>query len=212
MPGRLDNPTLELFDNNGLSLRFNDNWKQAPNRDQIRQSGLAPQNDREAVILITLPPGVYTSVVRGKDNTIGIGLFEAYDRSQRSDSELANISTRGLIQLDDNVLIGGFIVGNKPGGTRVLIRAIGPSLKRDVPNAMDNPTLELRDGNGDLIEANDNWKDSPDRAEIRKTRAAPKNDKESAIIFNTPAAPYTAIVRGKNNTKGIGLVEIYNVH
>ena len=211
VPGRLDDPTIELFDNNGISLEFNDNWKQSPDRRQIQQSGFAPPDDRESVIMRMLPPGVYTAIVRGKGNTTGIGLVEAYDRSQGGDAELANISTRGFIQRDDNVLIGGFIVGNKPAGTRVLVRAIGPSLKGEVPNVVVDPTLELKNDNGDTIGSNDNWKDSPDRAEIRRTGAAPKNDKESAVIFDTPPAPYTAIVRGKDGTVGVGVVEVYNV-
>ena len=137
----------------------------------------------------------------------GVGLVEVYDLDRTVDSKLANISTRGLVQTGDNVMIAGTIVlGQAP--ERVLVRAIGPSLT--VPGKLADPTLELRDGNGALIRANDNWR-SDQEAEIFATGAAPTNDLESALIATLPAngAAYTAIVRGVNNTSGVALVEIY---
>jgi hypothetical protein len=76
---------------------------------------------------------------------------------------------------------------------------------------LENPTLELRDGNGALIEANDNWGDSPNKQAIIDTTIPPTNDLESAIVALLPAnnASYTAIVRGVNNTTGIAIVEVY---
>src|SRR6516225_3537843 len=54
------------------------------------------------------------------------------DRSLHLDetasSDLTNISTRGFVQGGEHVLIGGFILGNKNGGSRIVVRAIGPSL------------------------------------------------------------------------------------
>ncbi len=106
--------------------------------------------------MATLPANnsAYTAIMRGVNNGTGIGVVEAYDLDQTVDSKLANISTRGLVQTGDNVLIGGLIVlGQNP--LRVIVRAIGPSLP--VPGALENPTLELRDGNGALVASNDNW-------------------------------------------------------
>lgn len=211
VPGRLDDPTLELFDENGGSIEFNDNWRDAPEHGEIEGSGFAPEDERESAISRILNPGAYTAIVRGAGNTTGIAVVEAYDRSPGGDGQLANISTRGFVETSDNVLIGGFIVGNEQGGTRVVVRAIGPSLKPAIQNTLDDPTVEVYNANGDSIATNDNWKDSPDRAEIEKDGLAPTKDPESAVILNVVPAGYTAIVRGKDNTTGVGVVDVYNV-
>src|SRR5206468_1044572 len=143
----------------------------------------------------------------GVNDGTGVGLVEAYDLDQTADSKLSNISTRGLVQTGDNVLIGGVIVlGQDP--LRVIVRAIGPSLP--VPEPLDDPTLELHDGNGALIASNDNWR-SDQEAEIIATGIPPTNDMESAIVRNLPPGAYTAIVRGTNNTTGVALVEVYSL-
>ena len=209
--GRLEDPMLELFDENGLSIISNDNWKDSPDRADIETSGLAPEDDRESVIARVINPGVYTAVVRGKDNSTGIGVVEAYDRSPTGDGELSNISTRGFVETGDNVLIGGFIVGTRPAGTRVVVRAIGPSLKPQLPNAMNDPQIELFDSNGNSLGANDNWKDSADRSAIEAAGLQPTNDAESALLAHVMPALYTAIVSGVGNTTGVALVEVYNV-
>ena len=108
------------------------------------------------------------------------------------------------------MMIGGFITGNNSAATKVLVRAIGPSLNGKVPNALDDPILELHDASGTTIETNDNWRDSPERAEIEASGIAPTNDLESAILRTVSPANYTAIVRGKNGP-GVGVVEIYNL-
>jgi hypothetical protein len=217
VPGALQNPTLELHDNTGATIAGNDNWKDAPNASEIATSGLAPSNDSEAAILQTLPPSSYTVVVRGAGNTTGIGLVEAYDLGQTIPSKLANISTRGFVDSGDNVMIGGFIVGaglgnNGSGSVKVVVRAIGPSLiPFGITNALQDPSLELHDGNGNTLATNDNWKDGADAAEIQASGLAPSNDLESAILKIVPSGPYTAVVRGKNDGTGVGLVEAYNL-
>lgn len=211
VPGRLDDPTIELFDGNGASLEMNDNWKDSRSRAEIEASGFAPGDDRDSVIARVVNPGLYTAVVRGKNNASGIAVVEVYDRSQIGDGQLANISSRGFVETNDNVLIAGFIVGSQPTGTRVIARGIGPSLKPGVPNALSDPTIEIYDSNGTSLGTNDNWKDSPDRAEIEAAGIAPKNDAEAAIVLPVQPAQYTAIVRGKNQSSGVGVVEIYNV-
>ncbi|MFL6590178.1 MAG: WD40/YVTN/BNR-like repeat-containing protein [Chthoniobacterales bacterium] len=207
LPGAMSNPTLELHATSGALLTSNDNWKDSPERAQIETSGLAPTDDRESAILLTLVPGSYTGVVAGKDNSTGIALVEVYDLDANS-SVLANISSRGLVDNGDNVMIGGFIAGNQPGNTKVLVRGIGPSLS--VPNPLADPILELHDSNGNVVERNDNWKDSPERAEIEATGIAPGNDLESAILSVVNPAAYTAILGGASGS-GIAVVEIYNV-
>jgi hypothetical protein len=142
------------------------------------------------------------------NDTTGIGVVEAYDLDRLVDSELANISTRGFVSTGDNILIAGTIVVGT-NSQRVIVRAIGPSL--NLPNRMANPTLELRDGNGALIEANDNWMDSPNKQAIIDSTIPPSNDLEAAIVAVLPGnnAGYTAIVRGVNDSTGIAVIEVY---
>lgn len=209
VPGRMSDPTLELHAGNGALMTSNDNWKDSPERAQIEASGLAPTDDHESAIIRTLAPGVYTGVLTGKDNTTGIALIEIYDL-EANNSLLANISSRGLVDTGDNVMIGGFIAGNQSANTRVLVRGIGPSLQGSVPNPLADPILELHDSNGNTLETNDNWKDSPERMAIEATGIPPSHDLESAILKPVSPAGYTAVLRGKNGT-GIAVVEIYNL-
>ena len=215
VPGALRDPTLELHDHTNATIAFNDNWKDSQ-QSAIQATGLAPSDDRESAIVQTLAPGAYTAIVRGSGNTSGIGLIEAYDLDPSANSKLANISTRGFVSTGDDVMIGGFIVGgglgvNGAGSEEVVVRGIGPSLTRaGVPNALQDPTLELHDGNGALVASNDNWR-ATQQSEIQATGLAPSDDRESAILATLVQGNYTVILRGKNNTTGVGLVEVYKV-
>ena len=209
--GRMEDPTLELLDSTGNRIAFNDNWKNSDQRQEIVDQNLQPRNDRESAIARTLAPGVYTAIVRGKNSSVGIALVEAYDTNNEAKSRMANISTRGFVETGDNVMIGGFIVGDQRSGVRVVARAIGPSLKPRLPQALDDPMLELRDQHGNTVRANDNWKESSQRDEIERVGLAPLNDAESALLATLAPAPYTAIVRGRNNTVGVGLVEVFHI-
>ena len=212
LAGTLADPILELRDSSGALIFSNDNWR-SNHEAEIIATGIPPSNDLESAIVATLPAynSAYTAIVRGVDNETGIGLVEAYDLDQTPvDSKLANISTRGLVQTGDNVLIAGTIVLGQ-ASQRVLVRAIGPSLP--VVGKLENPTLELRDGNGALIRANDNWR-SDQEAEIIATTIPPTNDLESAIVATLPAggAAYTAIVSGVGGTTGVAVVEVYGLN
>ena len=208
LAGELADPFLELHDSTGALITSNDNWMDAPNRQEIIDSTIPPGNDLESAILMSLSPGAYTAIVRGVNNTTGIALVEAYDLDLTVDSKLANISTRGLVQTGNDVMIGGFIVVG-PDSQRVIVRAIGPSLP--VPGALADPALELHDGNGALLQSNDNWR-SDQEAEIIATTIPPSNDFESAIVRTLVPGNYTAIVRGVNSTTGIALVEAYGLN
>ena len=210
VPGRLNDPTIELRDSSGALLMANDDWKDSPSRTEIQSTGFAPSDDRESAFIWILNPGAYTAIVRGK-NESGIGLIEVYDRSADKAAELANVSSRGFIEQGDNALIGGFIVGNEPAGTRIVFRGTGPSLKPGIPNALNDPTLQIVNQNGTTLQANDNWKDSSDRAAIEALGLQPKHDSEAAAMLTMVPAQYTAIVRGAGSETGIGLVEVYNV-
>jgi Right handed beta helix region len=207
---KLADPTLELRDSSGALLDSNDNWQDSPNKQAIIDSTIAPSDPLESAILATLPANGsgYTAIVRGVSNGTGIGVVEAYDLDTSANSKLANISTRGLVQTGDNVLIAGTIViGQAP--QKVIVEALGPSLT--VPGKLEDPTLELRDANGTVLDANDNWVDSPNKQAIIDSTIPPGNDFESAIIAILPAggAQYTAIVRGVNGTTGVAVVEVF---
>ena len=173
VPAPLANPTLSLYDHTGALIAANDNWK-ATQQTQIQATGLAPPNDFEAAILISLPPGAYTAFLQGKAMTTGIGLSEVYDVGPNVNAQPTNLSARAFVGTGGDVLIGGTIIGgNAASLQRVLVRALGPSLaSAGIATPLANPTLSLRDANGNVIANNDNWKDSQ-QADIAATGKAP---------------------------------------
>jgi hypothetical protein len=183
----------------------NDDWK-SDQEQEIRDTTIPPSSDLESAILATLEPGLHTAVLRGKNDGTGVGLVEVYDLESGTPAQLANISTRGQVQTGDNVMIGGFIIGGDYPA-KVLLRAIGPSLA--VGGALPDPTLELVDGQGNTI-SNDNWR-ATQEAEITATTVPPTNDREAAIVATLVPGNYTAVVRGKDDTTGVALVEGYNL-
>jgi hypothetical protein len=229
IPNPLFNPTLELHDGAGALIASNDNWMTtiiggiitSNQVAEIRASGHAPGDGRESAIIADLPPGNYTAIVRGVNDTTGVALVEAYDLNPDANSTLGNISTRSFVQTGDNVMIGGFIVQGEQA-KRVIIRAIGPELAAppfNVPDALANPTLELHDETGALVATNDNWRTTiiggiittNQVREITASGLAPADGRESAIIATLPPGNYTAIARGVNETTGVGLVEVYDL-
>lgn len=211
LTGLLLDPTLELRGANGGLLFQNDNWKD-DQRSLIEGTPFQPGDDREAVIVTSLPPAAYTAVLTGKNQTTGIGLLEIYDLDRAVDSELANISTRGFVGAQDNVMIGGFILGGD-NSTRVAVRGLGPSLSQfGLRNLLADPTLELHDANGAILAANDNWEDDPVSAALLSANGlAPANSNESGIFSSLPPGQFTAILAGKNGGIGLGIVEVYNL-
>ncbi len=206
VPGTISDPLLELHKPDG-SVVTNDNWQQG-DTSQI-PNGFAPSDPRESVIVATLSPGNYSAVLKGAHGETGVGLAEVYDLDSTSAAQLANISTRGFVNTGDNVMIGGFIVGGSEP-TKVLVRAIGPSLTAfGVQGALPATTLELHDANGAVI-SNEGWRNTQE-ADITATTIPPSNDNEAAILATLVPGNYTAVVRGKNNSTGIGLVEAYNL-
>ena len=206
----LQDPTLDLYQGETV-LAANDDWKESQ-REEIEQTGVPPSDDRESAIVYTLDPGLYTAVMSGRGGGTGIGVIEVYDLDQRADSKLANIASRGFVETDENVMIGGLIVGGDgTADARILLRAIGPSLaEAGVTNALQDPVMELFDEQGVLVRENDDWEDTQ-RAAIEETTLAPKDPAESAILVDLKAGNYTAVVRGFNGGAGVGSVEVYNL-
>lgn len=215
----LPDPILELKQG-GTTLALNDNWKTrsdgSSQQAEIEGTTIPPKNDLESALLVTLNPGTYTAILSGKSGGTGVGLVEIYNLTSASYSRLANSSTRGFVDTGDNAMIAGFILGGTGNGN-IIIRALGPSLAQfGFTNALADPTLELRDGNGTLLASNNNWKindqtGQSQEAEVRATTIQPSNDLESTILTSVaPGLNYTAIVRGNANGTGVGLVEVYN--
>jgi phospholipase/lecithinase/hemolysin len=211
VPTPLDDPTLTLFDNAGNVKMTNDDWKTSPDAAEIMSSGLAPTNDRESAIIATLAPGQYTAQLAGKNSGTGNGVVEVYDLQSGTSATLANLSTRGYVGSGDNAMIGGVIIGS--GDSPIMVfRAMGPSLANaGVANPLQDPTLELYDGNGSLLAFDDDWQ-IPQVQAVRAVNLAPPDTRESAIVsaFLAPGQ-YTTVVRGKNNTTGVALVESYRI-
>jgi hypothetical protein len=239
VPNALVDPTLELHDGTGALIASNDNWMKtiiggvitANQVAIIAASGYAPKDPKESAIIADLPAGKYTAIVRGANFANGVALMDVSDLSSATPSPsptatptpssiLGNISGRSFVQTGNNVMIVGFTVeGTQP--EKVIVRAIGPELAHyGVPNSLADPTLELHDGTGALIASNDNWMTTiiggiitnNQVRDIMKSRYAPTDGRESAIIANLPAGNYTAIVRGANDITGVALVDVYDLH
>ena len=146
-------------------------------------------------------PGAYTAVVSGKDSSTGIGVVELYNLGTASvdtssSAKLANISTRGFVQRDDDVMIGGFIVSG--GSSRVIVRTVGPSLgKAGVNGALEDTTLDFVDGSGSLIAANDDWRTGGQEQQIIDSTVPPGDNRESAVVATLNPAVTPLSCEGK---------------
>jgi hypothetical protein len=208
----LADPVLELHGPGSFTTITNNNWRDTQ-ETEIQGTGLAPGDNLESAIVATLNAGAYTAVVRGNGNTSGAGLVEIYDLDQAVASKLGNLSARAFVRTGDNIVIAGFILS--AGGAandRVIVRGLGPSLSSfGISPVLANPTLELRDNNGTLLIANNDWQDnSVQAAEITAAGLAPTNNLESAMAATLPPGLYTALLSGVNNGIGIGVVELYD--
>jgi hypothetical protein len=210
----LKDPVIELHNAGGGTIASSDDWIDDSNASTIASYHLDPSNSQESALLATLNPGNYTVVVRsfdnGDGNLTGTALVELYDL-HTTGGRAGNISTRGPVMTGDQVLIGGFIVGGSQT-KEVAVRAIGPSLAAvGVSGSLSDPTVELRDASGNLLDSNNDWGTHPKAAQIQAEGLAPTQAAESALQITLQPGSYTAIVRGVNGATGIGLVEIYDL-
>lgn len=207
-------PVLQLNRANGSTIVTNDNWKDDPaNEPQIGSTVYRPKDDREALILTALPPGAYTAFLSGKNQTQGVGLVEVYDLNDAAGVELANLSTRGYVGQENEVMIAGFTLGSEAGSVRIAIRGIGPSLmKYGLHNVLPDPALELHNSNGGAIAANDDWQSDPvSAAQLAAHGLALSDSREAGLFVTLAPGQYTAILNGKFVGTGVGLVEVYNL-
>lgn len=209
VPNALNDPTLVLNDGAGNVIATNDNW-QDTQRVEIEASMLAPEDEFESAMVQTLSPGSYTVILRDKNGASGVGLVEVYDGDPAADSTLANLSTRGAVGVDTDVMIGGLIIGSGESPL-FAVRAIGPSLTSEgVANPLLDPTLEVFDSNGTRIGLNDDWKEGQPSG-LKSVLLAPKDDREAAMIVPLATGNYTIVVRGKGTATGVALVEAYPI-
>ena len=213
--GALADPMITVYDSDQNQIATNDDWFISADAETIASFHLDPPNSRESALYLTLQPGAYTAVVQSFTDArsppaTGVGLFELYDLST-SGGRAGNISTRGQVLGGDNVLIGGMIIGGTETKT-VIARAIGPSLgAAGIANPLSDPTLDLYDSNGAVVQSNDDWQQGPDAQNITDAGLAPMNSKESALYAILSPGVYTAIVEGVGGVTGVGLVEVYDI-
>lgn len=210
----LTDSVIEVRNAQNQLVASNDDWFTSSDASTIASYRLDPPNSIESAVILTLNPGSYTAIVRSYSDssqpaTKGVALFELYDL-RTSGSRAGNVSTRGQVGTGQDLMIAGFIIGGT-SAKPVIVRALGPTLAQyGVTDVLANPVLELRDANGNLIEANDNWQQSPGAAAVSAASKAPPNPLESAIGRTLAPGHYTALVRGANNSTGTALVEVYD--
>jgi sugar lactone lactonase YvrE len=218
-------PTVEVHHAGAIVAR-NDDWGSNENASEIPvvaatigATALAAGDTRSSALLTTLDPGVYTFLVKGKNDTSGIVLLEVYDADGVvTDSKFVNIAARGFATTGNGVAIGGFVISGNTS-KRVLMRAVGPTLTTQgiaQNEVLLDPTIELHHGSDPAIE-NDNWGSNPNQAEIVATGArvgatpiAATDTTSSALLLTLNPGVYTFIAKGRNDTSGIVLVEVYD--
>jgi hypothetical protein len=205
--GVLADPVLELH-RSGLPTMTNDNWQDDPvQAAAIIATGIAPTNNLESAIDVTLLPGAYTAIVSGKNGTSGIALIEAYDLSPAVPGKLANISTRAFVGTGTDIVIAGFILGGNSGDDRIAARGLGAT---GVANPLPDPKLELRDANGAVIASDDNWQDdAAQAAALTAAGLALPHTLDAGLIATLSPGLYTALLSGGGT--GVGLVEVYDL-
>ncbi|HEY0946758.1 MAG TPA: immunoglobulin domain-containing protein [Opitutaceae bacterium] len=220
--GELANPRITLFNSQGAAMTGNDDWLDASNLPDLvahsKTIGAADLRDasKDAALLVSLDPGLYTAHVTGVGDTTGVGLVELFDADDReSTARLLNISTRAQVGTGDGILIPGIIVEGD-GPATVLIRAIGPGLaKQGVADFLADPKLQVLDRSAKPLVSNDNWSSNSNLANLsaisKQVGAAPldNDSKDAAVVATLAPGIYTVHVQGVNDTTGVALVEVF---
>lgn len=229
--GAIADPQLQVFNGAGAIIpgASNDNWNAADAAAMNAVGAFAlPAGSKDAALIVTLAPGLYTTQVSGVGGTTGVALIEFYDLdnpSPFSSQKVVNVSTRGLVGKDDAALIAGFIIsGNAP--KKVLLRAVGGQTLATLaalPTSavLSDPVLTLRrrqsDGSTIVVRENDDWESGNDAALVSaagdKSGAfpIPSGSKDAAMLISLPPGTYTAVVSGNGGGTGVAIVEVYEV-
>jgi hypothetical protein len=208
-------PVMRLYRGDRL-IAENSRWRDHADASEVAAAGLAPEDGREPALSVWLEPGAYTVVVEAEDGQAGVGMVEAYERSDHG-PRLINLSTRGYVGSGERMMFGGFVLNGPPGeAKRILIRALGPSLSNwGVQGSLFDPAITLHAANGRVLLENDDWDASNQQGAIRATGLAPLNRRESAMIVELMPGSYTVSLRpfagAGGVAPGIGLVEVYEL-
>jgi len=218
--GVLADPELVLYHGQEV-IAHNAGWRSAANADTIATAGnqvgaFALRADRaDSALLLDLAPGIYTAHVRSAGGGRGVALAEVYEVGQTR-ARLINMSTRALVGTGSSVVIPGMVIaGESP--KRVLIRAVGPTLRQYGVNAvLERPTMSLVLGPR-TVASNTEWGTAANASEV--TAAAeqvgafplPAGSKDSALLITLNPGIYSTVVQGVGGTGGVALVEVYEV-
>jgi hypothetical protein len=227
VPGALVDPELVLYRaSDGAEIARNDNWRSSLNNREaeVRQyhpGGGVPDN-AEAILTSVMPQGGYTvHLVNRQAGTSRVGLLEVFEApasgpAAPTPGKLLNVSGRGTVGRDGDILFGGIIVSGT-GPRKILIRGVGPTLSKfGVTGALQDTILTLFNANGGILVENDDWKSRPeasyiiDRSQAVGAFALGSNQDSAMIVVLNPGS-YTVQLKGKNNSTGIGLLEIYDI-
>jgi uncharacterized protein (DUF1800 family) len=224
--GALVDPILSLHGADGSIIATNDNWDSADTAT-MNAVGAFPllATSKDAAMVRTLAPGVYSAVVSGVNDTTGVGLLELYEvAATETSARLLNLSTRSYVGTGEDILITGLVVANGGGTRRLLVRAAGPALvPLHVSGALLDPTLRvLNASTGATVAANDDWgtpafPGAADAATLNSVfsvwGATPfaTGSKDAALIADFSPGLYTVNVSGVGNTTGVALLEVYDI-
>ncbi len=215
-------PRLELYNSDNELIYVNEAWGDNPDPDailaasQVVGAGVRTLDPNDTALLVELEQGLYTAIVRGRNDSTGVALAEAFEVEQNL-TRMLNISARALVGTGTEVVIPGFVVeGDIP--SRVLIRAVGPTLAKDgVAGFLAHPEIGVYDVNGDPIAFNDGWQNlwNPDEIIAASAQvgafALDEGSDDAAIILELEPGLYTVVTKGENQTTGVALVEVYAI-
>lgn len=215
--GAMVDPELRLF-RGSESIGYNDDWREASLATTAARVGAfpLPANSKDAALEATLQPGAYTVQVAPRTGSPGVSLIEIYDAGGTSDVKMTNLSVRGWVGTDGNVLISGLVVSGD-NRKRFLIRAVGPTLGLfGVGGVLADPKIEVLSGS-DVIRSNDDWNlgvSSGDVAAVTEQLGAftlVSGSKDAGLVVSLEPGAYTVRVTGAGSSTGIVLLEIYEV-
>lgn len=218
--GAIVDPQLSIFSSSGVELFRNNGWETGRNATTLpayaRSAGAFPLStgSRDSALADEIAAGAYTLQVTSSSNQSGIGLAELYELD--ANGRTVNLSTRARVRAGDGVLIGGFVVQG-PAYKRMLIRAVGPTLSTfGLSGTLADPVLTLYSGST-TVASNDRWHADTYAAAVASASktvgafALADNSEDAALLVTLPPGAYTVEVKGKNNTEGVALLEIYEL-
>ncbi|MGH7943992.1 MAG: CotH kinase family protein [Opitutaceae bacterium] len=218
--GIVPDPQLSIFGGNGVELFRNNAWETGTDAAQLpgysKSVGAFPlaPGSKDSALADDMAAGSYTVQITTPGDQPGIGLAELYELDGRG--RTVNLSTRARVRTGDGVLIGGFVVQG-PAYKRMLIRAVGPALSAfGLGDALLDPILTIHSGQ-QVVASNDRWEAAQNAAAVvaaSRTAGAftlAANSEDAAILITLPPGAYTIEVKGKADSEGVALLEIYEV-